>query len=103
MTKLFHCASSNDQHYIIEPIPLLCGHSICKKCIPINCNNYQIKCKLCGQFNKIEFDDLEITFLSKKANINQLFQEIEERMIKSVQDLKGELKILKKEKFINFK
>ena len=103
MTKLFHCASSNDQHYIIEPIPLSCGHSICEKCVPINSNNYQIKCKQCGQFNKIEFDDVDITFLSKKDNVNQIFLEIEERMVKSIQDLKGEFKIFKKKKkFINF-
>jgi hypothetical protein len=31
------CASANETHFIIDPIPFTrCGHSICKKCIPKN-------------------------------------------------------------------
>ena len=29
------CATSDEEHFVIEPIPLAnCGHTICKTCIP---------------------------------------------------------------------
>jgi hypothetical protein len=44
----FQCALSDDQHYIIEPIPLVnCGHSVCKNCLPKG-KVTEVKCKMCG-------------------------------------------------------
>ena len=42
------CASSDQKHFVIEPISLInCGHSVCKKCISKN-DLKEIKCKTCG-------------------------------------------------------
>ena len=50
------CACSDQEHFVIEPIPLIkCGHSICKKCIQDNVK--EIKCKLCGLVSKQDFTE----------------------------------------------
>ena len=48
------CASSGQEHFVIEPIPLIkCGHCICKKCVHDNVK--EIKCELCGLVSKQDF------------------------------------------------
>ena len=28
------CAFSDEEHFLVKPIALVCGHSVCQKCIP---------------------------------------------------------------------
>ena len=44
--KELTCAHSDDDHFLIKPISLTCGHFICQKCIPDG-HIEGIKCKIC--------------------------------------------------------
>ena len=54
------CGSSNEKHFLIEPISLNCGHSICKKCIPKD-NIKELKCHICGCVSKQDFSKFQVS------------------------------------------
>jgi hypothetical protein len=55
------CASANETHFIIDPIPLTrCGHSICKKCIPKN-DIKEIVCCICGLKSIQDFHQFQVS------------------------------------------
>ena len=45
------CAFSDEEHFLVKPIALVCGHSVCQKCIPDE-NIKEIKCKICDTASK---------------------------------------------------
>ena len=55
------CATSDEEHFVIEPIPLAnCGHTICKTCIPKD-DLKEITCKLCGLISVQDFSKFEVS------------------------------------------
>lgn len=93
MDTVFYCANSIDKHFVSQPIPLSCGHSICKRCLSTDSDNYEIRCKLCGELNKIDLNvEINETKLAKYAfqgNIDELFELLEIQMKESINTLKG--------------
>lgn len=103
--QTLQCGLSNDDHILMQPVSLSCGHSVCKKCIPLNFNydgvetgcgtihNEQInKCKLCGKQNTINLNQMNESQPVKqllKLYLNDLFQMLEERFDESIKSLKG--------------
>ena len=67
-------------HYLVQPIALQCGHSICKTCIPpasLNSELISIKCGICGDKNKInlkKLSEFEYTKQLIRANFTALFE-----------------------------
>ena len=60
------CASSDEEHFTIDPITLSnCGHSICKNCIPKD-DLKEIKCKLCGLNSEQDFNKFQVSKSAQK-------------------------------------
>lgn len=92
--EIFRCALSNEPHFIKNPVGLLCGHSICKKCLPKKNGIAIVKCVICNQTTDINIANFKESMLAKKAiqsNIHQLFTWIEKDFSKSFQNLCGGL------------
>ena len=76
LLKLAECSLAEDKHLIQIAIGLSCGHHICKKCIPLNSNNSQIKCLKCGKINKTDLSQCEEAEIIKEvleANIDMFY------------------------------
>ena len=55
------CATSDEEHFVIEPIPLAnCGHSICKMCIPKD-DLKEIKWKIWGLVSEQDFSKFKVS------------------------------------------
>jgi hypothetical protein len=91
---LFKCGLSKDpnQHNVMTPIQLPCGHSICTTCIPTNKNF--IQCQICSQItsqndlNQIQNESFKIKSLIDN-NFNHLIDEIRSQFKFTLSNLKG--------------
>ena len=87
--KEYECALSDDMHFIFEPIPLPCGHSVCKSCIP---KESEYICNTCDELINSEkvYKTLSNSFQSSfKRNIESIYKIIEKQSIESFRNLKG--------------
>lgn len=94
LISILSCAVSSDNHFIEKPIPLSCGHAICKKCIPINDENNieQILCGICNKLNKSDLNVVEESLIIKNLvslNLDKLFGMVKKRFEESLYELKG--------------
>ena len=89
------CASSGQEHFVIEPIPLIkCGHCICKKCVHDNVK--EIKCELCGLVSKQDFTVTQASKGTKKLlkiYLEDIFQILKGETSLKLNELKGILTI----------
>ena len=83
------CGLTND-HIVEKPIILLCGHNICKKCVP---DQAKIKCKICSvEMNKSELRvDMESVPIknSIKRCLSGLFDDLEKRATDEMDSFKS--------------
>ena len=89
----FKCAlSSEDRHFIIEPILLIkCGHSVCKACLPNNSISL-IKCKTCGVISEFDFRESKVSTALKKTMkyvYENMYQILETEMNSKLNSLKS--------------
>ena len=86
------CAASDQEHFVIEPIPLInCGHSICKKCVPKD-DLKEIKCKLCGLDSEQDFNKSQASKGTQKLLkmcLGELFYILKEETSLKLNELKG--------------
>ena len=90
------CASSDQEHFVIEPISLHnCGHSVCKKCVSKD-DLKEIKCKKCGLVSKQDLNEIQASKgIQKllKIYLEDIFQILKEEASLKLSELKGMLKI----------
>ena len=90
--EVLKCATSDQEHFLIEPIPLInCGHSICKKCVPED-DLKEIKCKICGLVSKQDLNEIQASKgIQKllKMCIEDIFKILKEETSLKLNDLKG--------------
>ena len=83
-------ALSDEEHFLIKPITVSCGHSACKNCIPIE-SNEEIKCKICYSVSEKCFSN----YVSKGAQqalkfcFDDIFQILEKETSVRLSELKG--------------
>ncbi len=62
LNKLKCAVSSNNEHFLIQPIKLVnCEHSVCKQCIQKKDKNQKIRCNLCKTISKQNFIDVQLS------------------------------------------
>jgi gas vesicle protein len=95
--QLLECALSvsnkDGKHFAHEPIPISCGHSICKACVPSN-NDYNIKCSHCGELNKLNLKDCKESFTTKllfENFLSDLYPLIQTNFKKTLKKLKASI------------
>ena len=84
------CASSKD-HIVKDPIHLVCGHCICRSCLP-NHANEKIECIICGQITDKDLKNEKESILIKrmiKMCLPGLLSEIEKQTIKGINKFKS--------------
>jgi hypothetical protein len=89
--QALQCALYPESHFVKKPLGLSCGHSICQTCVPLT-EKQQIKCKLCGQINRINLDGLDESIGIKqliKVHFEQLYVIVENRLEESLKQLKS--------------
>ena len=95
--EVLKCAISDQEHFLIEPIPLIkCGHSICKKCVP-NDDLKEFECKLCGLVSKQDFNDTQASQGTQqllKMCLGDIFQILKEETTIKLNELIGMLTIM---------
>jgi hypothetical protein len=89
----FECASSSDNetHYLIDPILLSCGHSVCKSCFSNEMIN-SIKCKKCGIKTEQNFSKIQGSKAlqqSLKLFLENIFEKIEKKTILKLNEFKS--------------
>jgi hypothetical protein len=85
--SILTCAlSGEDKHFIEKPITLLCGHSICKQCIP---TDSKILCTICGKVDLTPVNDSVLINTLLESNFLELFEIISVRFNDSLKLLKG--------------
>ena len=92
--KKLKCAFSDDEHFLIKPIALTCGHSICQKCIQDE-HIEGIKCKICDLVSNKDLAQLKVSNEAQKAiqfNIGDIFQILEKETSDQLNELKGMIK-----------
>lgn len=96
------CALSYDAHFIQCPIPLTCGHAVCKKCIPIildensNIIKKTIVCDICGQENKSDLSVVQESIVIKNLldmNFGKFLEGICSNFEESLSKLKSKRKV----------
>ena len=87
------CATSDEEHFIIEPISLNnCGHSICKKCMPKE-RVKEIKCKLCGLVSQHDDSKIHTSKDTQKllhTYIEEIFKILKDETSLKLNGLKGD-------------
>lgn len=86
----FKCALAEDNHFLVYPIILYCGHSICKTCLPNNSSH--VKCNMCGKLN--ESSKIQESFLIKNLfskYLNEMFETVKNSFQESVKIVQGNL------------
>jgi hypothetical protein len=93
----FRCALSDDNHFLINPIPLSkCGHSVCKNCLPNDTKVQSIKCKICGIITEDVFSEISVSKGLKQALklcLGNIFELIESETSSKLNELKSILKV----------
>ena len=92
--KLAECSLAENKHLIQIAIGLSCGHHICKKCIPQNSNNSQIKCLKCDKINQTDLRKCEAVEKVKnisKANIDRFYDSTCNLLNEEIKKYKGYL------------
>ena len=98
--KEFKCAFSDEEHFLVKPIALACGHSVCQKCIPwitladdnANEKRKEIKCKICGLVSNQDLKLSSVSKISQKAlnlSIADIFQNLEKETTGLLNKLRG--------------
>ena len=94
--EVLKCATSDQEHFLIEPIPLInCGHSICKKCVPED-DLKEIKCKIYGLASKQDFIATKASKGTQKLLkmcLEDTFKILKEENSLKLNELKGMLTI----------
>ena len=96
MIKELKCAISDDEHFLIKPISLACGHSICQKCI-LDGHNEGIKCKICDLVSNQDLTQIQVSNEAQQAiqfNIGDIFQILEKETSDRLNELKSMIKNL---------
>ena len=95
--KEFRCALSDDNHFLINPIPLSkCGHSVCKNCLPNETKVQSIECKTCGIITEDIFSEIQVPKGFKQALkfcLGNIFEFIEKQASSKLNELKSILKV----------
>jgi hypothetical protein len=88
--------STDLRHISINPIALSCGHTICKQCIPKN-KQELIVCCHCNISQQVFNDQNESIPTKSLFNIfiDKMFEYIEDKFKKSLENLKGNITIFK--------
>ena len=87
------CGLTGD-HIVKEPISLVCGHCICKKCV-IDFQEAKIKCKICSE--ETDQSNLQINKESTlvkniiKRCLSGLFDDLEKRATEGINSFKSKL------------
>jgi hypothetical protein len=94
---VFRCALSDDNHFLINPIPLSkCGHSVCKNCLPNDPKVQSIKCKTCGMITEGVFSEISVSEGFKQAlkfSLGNIFELIESEASSKLKELKSIKKV----------
>ena len=89
----FRCALSEDNHFLINPIPLSkCGHSVCKNCLPNDSKVQLIECKKCGMITEDIFSEIPVSKSFKQALklcVGNIFELIEKQTSSKLNELKS--------------
>jgi hypothetical protein len=97
MLDEFKCALSDDNHFLINPIPLYkCGHSVCKNCLPNDTKVQSIKCKKCGMITEDIFREIPVSKGFKEALkfcLVNIFELIESETSSKFNELKSITKV----------
>ena len=93
----FRCALSDDNHFLINPIPLSkCGHSVCKNCLPNETEVQSIECKKCGIITEDIFSEIQVPKGFKQALkicLGNIFEFIEKQASSKLNELKSIKKV----------
>ena len=93
----FRCAISDDNHFLINPIPLSkCGHSVCKDCLPNDTKVHSIKCNKCGMITEDVLSEIPVSKGFKQALklcLSNIFELIESETKSKLNELKSILKV----------
>lgn len=92
------CANSNSDsdHYLIEPVALQCGHSICKICLLESDSHGRniVKCKICSTSNTVNFQKIvEFQYIKQliRTNFSALYESAIQNSEDSLQLLSGRI------------
>ena len=89
---LLKCALSNEEHFLIKPVTLTCGHSVCQDCI-LEENTNEIKCKICFLVSEQQdFSKFPVSKLDQQAlslYMCDIFQVLEKETTDRLNKLKG--------------
>jgi hypothetical protein len=93
----FRCALSDDNHFLINPIPLSkCGHSVYKNCLPNDPKVQSIKCNTCGMITDDVFSEISVSEGFKqglKLYLGNIFELIESQTSSKLNELKSIKKV----------
>ena len=87
------CALSDDEHFLIKPIELTCGHYFCQECKPEE-NIKEIRCKICNVLTTQDFGSLIVSDSSQqilKLRIGDIFEVLEAETTIKLNELKGNI------------
>ena len=90
------CGLSND-HVVKEPMSLLCGHFICKKCV-IDVQEATIRCKICSKETDKSYLHMNKESIpienSIKMCLSGLFDYLETRATDGINSFKSNIDLL---------
>ena len=90
----FRCCLSEDQHFLIKPLTLpICGHSVCKECLPKD-EQKIIKCKKCDVVSHFDFTISQVNLSTKvvKIELTSLYENMFEILEKETSSKINHLK-----------
>ena len=90
------CGLTND-HIVREPISLVCGHCICKKCVS-DVQEAKIKCTICTEEtykSNLQINRESVPFENSiKMCLSGLFDDLERRATDGIHSLKSKVNLL---------